>query len=529
MAQRDFMRPGRSVAVAKHAMAATSHPLATLAAIDILRAGGNAVDAAIAAVALQGVIDPHMTGIGGDCFAIYAPAQGNPTCINGSGRTPAKASLKALLAAGAAKVPDLSAHAVVIPGAVDAWCLLNAQHGRLPLSDVLAPAIAAAERGFVATPRVAQDWTVYADRLKPHAAAAAHFLPQDRPLAIGQSLASPALAATLTRIGKEGREAFYSGPVAEDMVSVLQAAGGTHDRADFSSHSSVVSTPLSANYRGYQLLECPPNGQGLTALIMARLLERFDLSDPALGEADRIHLLAEATKAAYRLRDSYIGDPASMTVSPNELLSDATISALHAGISMHEASPLADFDFPLHRDTVYVSVVDEDGNAISLINSVFMAFGSGIYAARSGVLFNNRGAGFSLEPDHPNLYGPSKLPLHTIIPAILRKGGRTVMSFGVMGGQYQAVGHTHMMSQIIDQGLDVQQASDRPRSFYTDGAITLEPTIDDWVRLELESRGHRTRWADEPLGGCQAIWIDRGNGLLWGASDHRKDGIALGY
>jgi len=529
MAQRDFMRPGRSVAVAKHAMAATSHPLATLAALDILRAGGNAVDAAIAAVALQGVIDPHMTGIGGDCFAIYAPAQGEPVCINGSGRTPAKARLEALLAVGATKVPDLSAHAVVIPGAVDAWCLLNARHGHMPLSEILTPAIDAAERGFVATPRVAQDWQVYADRLRPHAQAAAHFLPQGRPLAIGEALTNPALAATLRRIGAEGRDAFYCGQVAQDMVSVLQGAGGAHELVDFSGHASVVSAPISATYRGYELLECPPNGQGLTALIMARLLDRFDLSDPALSAADRIHILAEVAKAAYRLRDSYIGDPASMSVSADDLLGDATISALYAGISMEAASSPADFDFPLHRDTVYVSVVDKHGNAISLINSVFMAFGSGIYAAQSGVLFNNRGAGFSLQPGHPNLYGPSKRPLHTIIPAILRHNGRTVMSFGVMGGQYQAVGHAHMLSQVLDLGCDVQQASDQPRSFFIDGAITLEPTIGDDVRLDLESRGHLTRWASEPLGGCQAIWIDHERGLLWGASDHRKDGIALGY
>lgn len=529
MTQRDFMRPGRSVALARHAMAATSHPLATLTAIDILRAGGNAVDAAIAAVALQGVIDPHMTGIGGDCFALYAPARGDPVCVNGSGRTPAAARSDSFQTKGMTKVPDLSAHAVTIPGAVDAWCLLNAEHGKLPLRDVLAPAVAAAEQGFFATPRVAEDWQVYADRLRQHPAAAAQFLPHGRPLGVGETLTNPALAVTLRRIGEEGRAAFYDGVVAEDMVAVLQAAGGAHALDDFAGHQTICSAPIGAPYRGYELLECPPNGQGLTALIMARLLDGFDLANPALSEADRIHLLAESTKAAYRLRDTYIGDAEGMTVAVEDMLSDATIAALRARISLDVASDPVALDFPLHRDTVYVSVVDAQGNAVSLINSIFMAFGSGVYAARSGVLFNNRGAGFSLQPGHPNAYGPSKRPLHTIIPAILRRDGQTVMSFGVMGGQYQAVGHAHMLSQIIDRGRDVQQASDQPRSFFADGAITLEPTISDGVRQDLENRGHLIRWASEPLGGCQAIWIDRENELLWGASDHRKDGIALGY
>ncbi|ODT83166.1 MAG: gamma-glutamyltransferase [Pelagibacterium sp. SCN 64-44] len=528
MQQRDFMVPGRSVAIAEKAMAATSHPQATLVALDMLRAGGNAVDAALAAVALQCVIDPHMTGIGGDCFALYAPAGAEPVCINGSGRTPAAARLETLLQAGHAGVPDTSAHAVTIPGAVDAWCRLSTAHGRLELETVLAPAIAAAENGFTVTPRVALDWQVYSHRLAGHPPAVAQFLPQGKPLDIGDRLADPALAATLRRIGREGRDAFYSGAVAADMVATLRAVGGVHDLADFSGHVSLESAPIGARYRDYELLECPPNGQGLTALVLARLLDGFDLSDPQLSQTDRIHLLAEATKAAYRLRDQYIADPAAMPLSVDDLLSESAMAQLRQRIALDRAAPVETYDFPVHRDTVYVSVVDADGNAISLINSVFNAFGSGIYAAQSGVLFNNRGSGFSLVPDHPNAYGPAKRPLHTIIPAIVRRNGQVVMSYGVMGGQYQAVGHLHILSQIVDRGMDVQQASDQPRSFFTEGAITLEPTIGDDVRIELERRGHRTRWASEPLGGCQAIWIDREKGLLWGASDHRKDGIALG-
>lgn len=523
------MRPGRSVAIAEQAMAATSHPQATLAAIEILRAGGNAVDAALAAVALQGVIDPHMTGIGGDCFALYAPAGGEPFCINGSGRTPAGANIEVLLDQGHASVPDLSAHAVTIPGAVDAWCRLNREHGRLPLLDVLMPAIEAAEAGFVTTPRVAHDWRVFSHRVAHHAAAAAQFLPGGQPLALGDRLANPALGQTLRQIGEQGRDAFYSGPVAEEMVAVLNAAGGAHQLADFAGHANSKTPPLRAAYRGYELLECPPNGQGLAALILARILDGFDLAAPSLSEADRIHLLAEATKQAYALRDAHFADPAFMRLDSAELLSDATIDTLRQRISLDRANPVMGLDFPNHRDTVYVSVVDGEDNAISLINSVFMAFGSGIYAPRSGVLFNNRGAGFNLKPGHPNDYGPAKLPLHTIIPGMVFQDGQAVMSFGVMGGQYQATGHVQLLSNILDRGMDVQQACDHPRSFYTDGAISLEPTLDPAIKSDLEARGHATRWASEPLGGCQAIWIDHERGILWAASDHRKDGIALGY
>lgn len=529
MQQRDFMRPGRSVAVAEHAMAATSHPQATLCALEVLDKGGNAVDAAIAAVALQGVIDPHMTGIGGDCFALYAPAGGPMVAINGSGRSPMAANLDVYLDKGWTALPDTSAHAVTVPGAVDAWHRLSADHGKAGLGVSLAAAIDAAENGFAVTPRVAHDWQVYADRLRNHAPAAAHFLPGDKPLALGDRFANPALAATLRKIAAEGRDAFYKGEVAEDIVATLKACGGLHEVADFADHATIVTEPISASYRGHTVHECPPNGQGLAVLVLARILDGFDLASPNLSEADRIHLLAEATKAAYGIRDLYIADPSAMNVTVDDVLSDATIDRIRQTISLERARPVPDYQFPIHRDTVYVTVADKDGNVISLINSVFMAFGSGIYAAKSGVLLNNRGAGFTLEPGHPNAIAGGKLPFHTIIPALLSRDGKPVAAFGVMGGQYQATGQMHFLSQVLDRGFDVQMASDQPRSFFTEGAITLEPTISDDVRKDLEARGHKTRWAAEPLGGCQAIWLDHERGLLWGASDHRKDGVALGY
>jgi len=529
MPERDFMKPGKSVALAENAMVATSHPQATLAALDVLRAGGNAVDAAIAAVALQGVIDTHMTGIGGDCFALYTPAGGAPVAVNGSGRAPAAATADYYREKGMTGIPDGTVDAVTIPGAVDAWCHLSETWGRAGLDRILQPAIAAAENGFTITPRVALDWARYADRLRPYPASVAQFLPGGRAPVTGDRLNNPTLAATLRNIARVGRKAFYEGEAADDMLSVLHGLGGLHAAEDFAATATTVSETISADYRGHTLHECPPNGQGLAALVMARLLEGFDLADPSMSAADRIHILAEATKIAYRQRDAWIADPDTMTVTVQDILAEPRIAALRDRISMDRASDPADLDMPVHRDTVYVSVADRDGNVISLINSIFFAFGSGIYAPKAGVLLQNRGCGFSLEPGHPNEIGPSKRPFHTIIPAMLFDGDKPVLSFGVMGGQYQATGHAHFISQVIDRGFDIQMASDQPRSFFTDGAISLEPTIDDAVRAELEARGHRTRWADEPLGGCQAVRIDHERGVLWGASDHRKDGIALGY
>lgn len=529
MQQRDFFKPGRSVAISDRGMAATSHPQATLAAVDILRAGGNAVDAAVAAVALQSVIDPHMTGIGGDCFALYTPAGGRPIALNGSGRAPMGANLDYLLEKGITTIADDSPHAVTVPGAVDAWCHLVGTYGGRDMGRVLAPAIDAAENGYCITPRVELDWVRYSSRVAKYPDAAAYFLPNGRAPKTGERMANPALAATLRRIAGEGRDAFYTGSVAEEITALLASLGGLHAESDFSSYRCFETAPINAGYRGMDLLECPPNGQGLAALLIARILDGFDLRDPKLSEADRIHLLAEASKATYARRDQLIADPEHITFDIDALLSDQSIEAMRSRISLDKVADASVWDGPLHKDTVYVSVVDRDGNAMSLINSVFFAFGSGIYAPKSGVLLQNRGAGFVVSQGHPNAIGPGKLPFHTIIPAQLAENGRTRMAFGVMGGQYQAVGHAHLLSQILDRDLDPQQASDQPRSFCLNGRLSLEPTISEEIKADLERRGHITEWADEPIGGCQAIMIDYERGVLLGASDHRKDGMALGY
>jgi gamma-glutamyltranspeptidase / glutathione hydrolase len=492
----------------------------------MLRSGGNAVDAAIAAIALQGVIDPHMTGIGGDCFAIYAPASGPPVAINGSGRAPAKAELDWFRQQGIATIPDDSALAVTVPGAVDAWCRLSADHGRKSLDEVLAPAIRAAEDGFVVTPRAALDWATYGSRIEKHKAGVPVYLPNGPP-GIGGKLNHPALGATLRRIGREGRSAFYEGAVAEEIVATLNALGGLMEAGDLAGAKADYVTPISADYRDHRLWQCPPNGQGVAALLIARILSGFDMADAKLGEADRIHLLAEATKAAYRQRDALVADPVFRPFDVEALLSDAMVDALREKISLQRASAPVDFDMPLHRDTAYVAVADRDGNMVSFINSLFFAFGSGIYAPRSGVLLQNRGAGFSLVEGHPNAIAPGKRPFHTIIPGMLAKDGKPVVAFGVMGGQYQATGHLQILSGVLDRGLDIQQASDLPRSFAFDGVLSLEPTIPRAVADDLAARGHPVAWATEPLGGFQAVQVDWSKGVMYGASDHRKDGIAL--
>ncbi|HVL72698.1 MAG TPA: gamma-glutamyltransferase [Beijerinckiaceae bacterium] len=524
---RDFMAPGRSLAVGDRGMVATSHPAATLAGIDVLRGGGNAIDAAIAAVALQGVVDPHMTGIGGDCFVLYAPASGGvPVALNGSGRAPARVDPDRLRARGLAAIPDDSAHAVTVPGAVDAWCRLAADHGTMGIAELFAPAIRAAEEGFLVTPRAARDWQRYGDRIARHGAAV--YLPGGSPPRAGDRLVHPALGATLRRIARDGRAGFYEGPVAEEIVSILQGMGSPIELDDFAASEPEYVAPISALYRDARLWECPPNGQGVAALLIARILDGFDLADPALSEADRIHLLAEATKAAYRRRDALVADPAFAPFDVDTLLSDDMVAALRAPITLARALNASRWDLPVHRDTVHVAVVDRDGNAVSFINSLFFAFGSGIYAPRAGVLLQNRGAGFRLVEGHPNVLAPRKRPLHTIVPAILEVGGRAVMPFGVMGGQYQAAGHVQILTGLLDRGLDIQQACDAPRSFALDGTLSLETTIPAAVAEDLANRGHQVAFADEPLGACNAIYIDYARSVLFGASDHRKDGVAFG-
>ncbi|MBM3605910.1 MAG: gamma-glutamyltransferase family protein [Alphaproteobacteria bacterium] len=525
----DFLSGRRPSTFSSRAMIATSHPLATAAGLAILSEGGNAVDAAIAASAVQAVVDPSMTGIGGDCFVLYAPANGPVRALNGSGRAPAAADVDALRAAGLTdQIPQTSAHAVTVPGAVSAWCRLHADLGHLPLQRLFAPAIAYARDGYPVTPRVAQDWAEAAELLAGDPHATALFLPNGQSPRAGQRHAQPLLGDRLDQIARHGPAAFYQGPVAAGMVAHLRSLGGLHSDQDFAEATEGAEwvDPIRATYRGFDVHECPPNGQGVAALLILKILEGFDMA--AMSMADRVHLQAEATKLAYHHRDELLGDATQCDGLVERLLSEPAVAALRARIDMTRALQPALWDEPPHKDTIYLCVVDDQGNAISFINSIFHAFGSGRLDPVSGVLFHSRGASFRLIPGHPNAIGPRKRPMHTIIPGMVTRDGRAVMPFGVMGGQYQAAGHAAFLSAVIDRGLGLQAAVDEPRSFATDGVLQVEPTLPADVCEELERRGHVIKRLTGPMGGAQAIRIDTTTGLLEGGSDSRKDGMALG-
>jgi gamma-glutamyltranspeptidase/glutathione hydrolase len=528
---RNFEKPTRSVAVSRHAMAATSHPSATLAALTIMQDGGNAMDAAIAASAVQCAVEPGSTGIGGDCFALYAPAGSDRVvAYNGSGRTPAALTLDWFTERDLAEVPRQSPAAVTVPGAIDAWLTLHADHGRMPIADVLAPAIRFAEEGYAITPRVHRDWQLEEALLKADPNAARIFLPKGRAPAIGEVHRQPELGRTLRAIASEGRGGFYTGTVAKDMVSYLRALGGLHTLEDFETARGEYVTPVTTDFRGYTIHECPPNGQGIIALLILNILSRFETKgDPQ--SPDRLHIEIEATRLAYAARDAWLADPDKAAVPVEEMLSDALADRLACMIDLKSAlTDLPPFDMPLHRDTVYISVVDRDRNAVSFINSIFDSFGTGLVAPGSGITLHNRGQSFSLKPGHPNVVAPLKRPLHTIIPGMMTRGGRVEMPFGVMGGYYQAMGHAHLISKVVDYGMDLQEAINLPRLIpKADGTrVEAEHTLPAATAAELERRGFRIVPAEDPIGGAQAIRIDWENGTLTGGSEPRKDGIALG-
>jgi len=526
---RDFALPGRSPVYASQAAVATSHPLASATALEVLHRGGNAVDAAIAAVAVLGIAEPQMTGIGGDCFALYLPrGAATPIALNGSGHAPRAAEAGWYHERGIASIDPYSAHSVTIPGAVAAWCRLLEDHGTRGLDELLQPAIRAAEHGVPVAPRVAYDWMHEAHLLRDPVTRAC-FLSEGKAPAVGSLHRQPQMAATLREIARHGAAGFYQGWVMEDMLACLRGHGGLHAAEDFGDIQPEYVTPIQTGYRGHDVFECPPSGQGLGVLMMLNVLAGFDLSESALSAADRVHLLAEVNKLAYAHRDALFADPSHAPVPVAELLGEEWARSQRAWLRMNEARAPIVWPAVAHKDTVYLCVVDRDGNAISLINSIFHPFGSTLTAPKSGVLLQNRGAGFSLAPGHPNLIAPGKRPLHTIIPGMVMKDGLPVAPFGVMGGQYQAAGHVALLSNLLDRGMDVQAALDAPRSFAFGGALELESGWGPELDAALQARGHVVTRPGKPIGGGQAIWIDQARGLLVAGSDPRKDGCALGY
>jgi gamma-glutamyltranspeptidase / glutathione hydrolase len=526
---RNFQLPGRSAAYATGGMAATSSPLATLAAVDVLRQGGNAADAAVTASAVLCITEPHMTGIGGDCFALIGQADGSVAGLNGSGRASQRADADWLKSAKLEGIASDSVHSVTVPGAIDAWDRLLKRFGTMTLADALKPAIALAEQGVPVTPRVARDWIDEEEMLAADEGGSKHLLVKGKAPHEGDIMRYPALAKTLRLIAKGGRDAFYEGPIAKDIVQHLAKRGSLLTEKDFAVTEGNWVEPIATVFAGAEIMEIPPNGQGITALIALNILQRFDLAKHAPDSVARHHLQIEAMKLAWVLRNRHIADPGFADVPVKQLLSDRMADTLAGAIDPKRAlnDPVSRVPQP-GSDTIYLTVVDKDRMAVSFINSIYYAFGSGIVTPNTGIALQNRGSGFVTDPRHPNCIGPGKRPFHTIIPAMARKDGRVILSFGVMGGAYQPMGHVTVALNRFVYGFDLQESLTFPRLFVDQGMVAVEAGISAEVRAGLAALGHTLAEASEPLGGGQAIAIEP-SGMLQGGSDHRKDGLALGF
>jgi len=517
--------------LARRGMACTSHPLASLAAVESLRAGGNAIDAAVAATALLGVVEPFSTGIGGDCFMlVWSAREQRLFGLNGSGRAPRRATVEALRAAGHTTMPMLGMASVTVPGAVDAWARALARFGRRSLAEALAPAIEYATDGFPATEVVCAQWAFGAGLLQTPGGRTTFAPPR-----LGAVTKLPELADSLRQIAEGGPEVLYQGALAERMVAFSDAHGGLLDAADLAAHASTWVEPIDTTYRGYTVHEMPPNGQGLAVLLALNILEQFDVaavSDPVAAT----HLRIEAVKLAYADRDRYLADPELAPVPVEALLADAYARQRAATIRPDAAAVDVGPGEPLRgMDTVYLTTADAEGNVVSCINSLFFPFGSGMVVDGTGIALQNRGFGFSLDPEHPNCIAPGKRPFHTIIPAMICRDGRPVVSFGVMGGNIQAQAQVQVVSQLLDHGANIQEALDAPRFHYLDGCrVAVEATFGPAARDALGALGHQVEDEAAALpyggfGGGQGIMIDPATGALWGGSDARKDGSAIGF
>jgi gamma-glutamyltranspeptidase / glutathione hydrolase len=534
--QKAQVKAGRSVVRAQHGMVATSQPLASQVGLDVLKRGGNAVDAAIAMAAMLNVTEPMMTGVGGDMFAlVYWAKTKELKGLNASGRAPQALSLDYFTKHNIKQMPQTGMASITVPGAFDGWVTLRDKYGTMKLADLLAPAIEYAENGFPVMEKTAEDWNAEVQKLKRTPAASTNYLIDGRAPKSGEIFRQPNLARTLKALANGGRDAFYKGPIAKAITDYMRENGGFITMDDLAATRSDWVEPISTNYRGYQVYEIPPNGQGITALIALNILEGFDLTAMRSQPAQYYHTLIEATKLAFADRNRYIADPSFAKIPVAQLLSKDYASKRRALIDTHKAldSPPPG-DINLGSDTTYFTVVDKDGNAVSFINSLFDAFGSGIVAGDTGIVLQNRGSAFSLAPKHPNAIAPGKRPFHTIIPAMVFKDDQLFMSFGVMGGAIQPQGHVQVLVNLIDLKMGLQEAIDAPRFRITTGRnVLMEDELGSTVIEQLLALGHVR--AKPPgvlrssMGGGQAIMIDPVTKTLMGASDPRKDGMALGY
>ena len=521
----------RSEVIAPSVMAATSQPLATEVALQVMRAGGSAVDAAIAANATLGLMEPTGCGIGGDLFASVWDAESETlTGLNASGRSPESLTLAYLQGQGLTSIPPRGPLPVSVPGAVDGWFELHAKYGKLPMTEVLAPAIQYAEQGFPVSELIAYYWERNARVLDEYPGFKETFMPNGRTPANGEMFRNARLGATYRAIAEGGRDAFYRGKMAKVMADYVQEQGGFLTEADLAKHRSEWVEPVSTSYRGIEVFELPPNGQGIAALQILNILEGFDIASMGYGSPEYVHAFVEAKKLAFEDRAKFYTDPDFSDIPVDWLVSKDYAAERRKLIDRKKASrALPAGDAPLQDgDTIYLTVADADGNMVSLIQSNYRGMGSGMTPGDLGFILQDRGELFALDPQHANVYEPGKRPFHTIIPAFAFKDGKPWLSFGLMGGGMQPQGHAQIIVNMVDFGMDGQTAIDAPRAFADIGEMKVERGYSDAVRAELAEMGHNVVIPETAIGGAQAIAI-HDSGVLEGASDPRKDGCALGY
>ena len=524
----------RSPVVAKNGMVATSQPLAAMAGLHTMMLGGNAVDAAVAGAAVLGVVEPLSTGVGGDTFAlVWNPAEKRVRALNGSGRAPAAASIAELKAQGHSHMPETGPYTISVPGTVHGWESLLQAYGTMPLTEVLKPAIQYAEEGFPVSEIIAHHWSTNAEKLSS--------LPSGQELLLngrapkhGEVMRLPTLAHTLHAIAEGGSEALYQGKTGQKIAAFVQEQGGWLSPEDLANHTSDWDEPISTDYRGVTCWECPPNGQGIAALEALNIVEGFDLNGMGTQTADSYHHLIEAMRLAFADALRYVADPRKAPVPIAELISKGYADSRRGLIDPSRAMSSAPYGkVPVGSDTVYISCVDGQGTACSLISSLFSSFGTGLVVPGTGIVLQNRAALFSLDPKHPNALTPGKRPYHTIIPAMATVGGELYLCYGVMGGFMQPQGHLQMISNLVDFGMNPQEAINAPRFMAMGDSVYLEEGLSPDVVRKLESRGHRvgivSGYDRAGMGGAQVIQRDRETGALWGGSEPRKDGCAVGW
>jgi gamma-glutamyltranspeptidase/glutathione hydrolase len=544
------IRATRSEVIAEHGMVATSQPLATQIGIDILKQGGNAIDAAIAANAALGLMEPTGNGIGGDLFAIIWSAEDQQLYgLNASGRSPLGMSYDDLMSEleerGVNSIPAYGVLPISVPGAVDGWFEMHDRFGNLGMSEILQPTIDYAEEGFPVSELIAYYWDIGVELHNDHPGGFREEMTiNGRAPEKGEIMQRPTLANTLRLLSEQGRDAFYKGEIAEKTDQFMRENGGYLRKQDFEEHTSTWVDPVSVNYRGYDVYELPPNGQGIAALQMLNILEGYDLSSMEPNSAEVLHLMTEAKKLAFEDRAKFYADPAMEEIPLSWLLSDEYAEERRMLIDENSANTVQAGNAPEDGDTIYLTTADSEGNVVSLIQSNYRGMGSGIVVPGTGFVFQDRGEMFSLDPDHANVYEPGKRPFHTIIPAFVMKDGKPFLSFGVMGGGMQPQGHVQIITNIIDFGMNVQEAGDNPRWRHTGstqptdgtedyledgGTLNLESGITYDVIRELIHKGHQVSFDVGGYGGYQAIMIDPETGVFYGASESRKDGQAAGY